>query len=35
MQRYYMPYENTRTYAVCIAGSILMGETVAAQGDTR
>lgn len=28
-----MPYENTCTYAVCIAGSVLTSETVAAQGE--
>lgn len=33
MQRYYMPYENTCTYAVCIAGSILISKNVTIQGE--
>lgn len=28
-----MPYENTCTYAVCIAGSILISENVTIQGE--
>lgn len=33
MQRYYMPYENTCTYAVCIAGSIGISKNVTIQGE--
>lgn len=28
-----MPYENTCTYAVCIAGSILISKNVTIQGE--
>lgn len=33
MQRYSMPYENTCTYAVCIAGSVSISENVTIQGE--